>query len=94
MLTPGATYIYETVNGVTWAIDAETNERQIIGWDYAPFQDADQVEDSPTQQYIRLKEEQLWRDIRRVARSNKTLQNAMEECIIIYKLSKDYQDGI
>jgi hypothetical protein len=39
-----------------------------------------------------VKESQLWGDIHRAARTNKTLQSALEQCIIIYKLSKDYKD--
>ena len=42
----------------------------------------------------RVKEDKLWSEIRRAAKSNSTLQSALEECIIIYKLSKDYKDGI
>lgn len=40
----------------------------------------------------RVKEDKLWGEIRRAARTNSTLQSALEECIIIYKLSKDYKD--
>ena len=42
----------------------------------------------------RVKEDKLWGEIRRAARTNSTLQSAMEECIIIYKLSKEYKNGI
>jgi hypothetical protein len=41
-----------------------------------------------------LKEDKLWGEIRRAAKSNSTLQSALDECIIIYKLSKEYKDGI
>lgn len=41
-----------------------------------------------------VKEDKLWGEIRRAAKTNKTLQSAMEECIIIYKLSKEYTNGI
>jgi hypothetical protein len=40
----------------------------------------------------RVKEDKLWGEIRRAAQTNKALQSAMEQCIIIYKLSKDYKD--
>jgi len=35
-LKPGATYIYEKANGVTYAREfgAEPSTRQVIGWDY------------------------------------------------------------
>jgi hypothetical protein len=42
----------------------------------------------------RVKEDKLWGEIRRAARTNSTLQSALEECIIIYKLSKEYKNGI
>jgi hypothetical protein len=40
----------------------------------------------------RIKEDKLWGEIRLAAKTNSTLQSALEECIIIYKLSKDYKD--
>ena len=42
----------------------------------------------------RIREDKLWGDIRRAAKTNSTLQYALEECIIIYKLSKEYNNGI
>lgn len=92
-LRPGVEYTYETVEGVTWATDSETGERRIIGWNHmANSYDRDLSGDDPGKLYSQLKEDQLWRAIRQSARTNKTLQSALEECIIIYKLSKEYQD--
>lgn len=42
----------------------------------------------------RVKEDKLWGEIRRDAKTNKTLQEALDQCIMIYKLSKEYKDGI
>ena len=36
-----------------------------------------------------VREDQLWGEIRRAAKTNKTLQDALERAIIIYQLSKD-----
>ena len=36
-----------------------------------------------------IKEDKLWGEIRRAARTNPTLQRAMEQCIIIHNLSKN-----
>jgi hypothetical protein len=36
-----------------------------------------------------VKEDQLWGEIRRAAKTNKTLQDVLERAIIIYQLSKD-----
>ena len=44
----------------------------------------------PLMEHVR--ESKLWGDIHRAARTNKTLQSALEQCIIIYKLSKEYKD--
>jgi hypothetical protein len=33
-LTPGASYVYEKVDGVTYAREAGSNQRMAIGWDY------------------------------------------------------------
>ena len=36
----------------------------------------------------RLEEDKLWGDIRRMAKTNPTLQRALDEAIMIYNLSK------
>lgn len=41
-----------------------------------------------------LKDRKMWGDIHRAARTNKTLQAALDHAIMIYKLSKEYKDGI
>lgn len=42
----------------------------------------------------RLRDIELMLGMLEEAKTNKTLQSALEECIIIYKLSKEYKDGI
>jgi hypothetical protein len=76
-LTPGATYIYEKANGITYAreVGAPHNDRFEIGRDYERF----------------LKDElQLWEEIVREGRTNKTLHEALERVKIVYHLSKDH----
>ena len=41
----------------------------------------------------RIRQDQMWHDIRRAAESNPTLQTALDQCIMIYKLSKEYKNG-
>ena len=41
-----------------------------------------------------VKESKMWGDIRRAAKTNKTLQEALDHAIMIYKLSKEYNNGI
>jgi predicted translin family RNA/ssDNA-binding protein len=76
-LKPGATYIYEKADGITYAREfgAPHNERFEIGRDYERF----------------LKDElRLWEDIVRAGRTNTALQEALERVKILYHLSKDH----
>jgi hypothetical protein len=41
-----------------------------------------------------VKEDKLWGDVRRAAKTNKSLQAALDHAIMIYKLSKEYKDGV
>jgi pilus assembly protein TadC len=40
----------------------------------------------------RIKEDKMWGEIRRLALTNPTLQEAIDHVIMIYKLSKEYND--
>lgn len=42
----------------------------------------------------RLREDKLWGEIRRAAKTNNALQAALDHAIMIYKLSKEYKDAI
>ena len=76
-LKPGAKYIYEKANGITYAREfgAPHNDRFEIGRDYERF----------------LKDElQLWEEIVREGRTNQALQDALDRVKIVYHLSKDH----
>ena len=75
-LTPGATYIYEKADGITYAREsgAPHNERFEIGRDY--------------QRYLQ-DELRLWEDIVRAGRTNQALQAALDRVKILYHLSKN-----
>jgi hypothetical protein len=76
-LTPGAKYIYEKADGITYAreVGAPHNDRFEIGRDYERF----------------LKDElQLWEEIVRAGRTNKALQDALDRAKIVYHLTKDH----
>lgn len=91
-LKPGATYIYERHRGVTYAREfgADFDTRQIIGWDYVPANEKEQLIESNMRDTVAgLREDQLWGNIRREAKTNPTLQRALDRAIMIYKLSKD-----
>jgi len=76
-LTPGAKYVYEKADGITYAreVGAPHNARFEIGRDYERF----------------LKDElQLWEEIVRAGRTNQALQAALDRVKILYHLSKDH----
>lgn len=83
-LKPGATYIYEKADGVTYAREfgADPSERRIIGWD-SRTSDGRSLHDH-------IMENKLWGEIHRAAKTNQALRHALEQCIIIYNLSKDH----
>ena len=92
-LKPGATYIHER-NGDTVYVrefGADPSTRKIAGWDYDPEEskrfDPRTSDGRPLREHIL--EDKLWGEIRREARTNPTLQKALDRAIMIYRLSKD-----
>ena len=83
-LKPGATYIYERADGVTYAreMGADPNTRVAIGWDYDPI-NGHAIDKNKKEEDI------LWRDIRRASLSNPTLRDAVERVKMLYYLSKE-----
>ena len=96
-LKPGATYIYERANGVIYAREFGQTERHVVGYEsgreYDPITghridyDSRTSDGRPLRDHIL--EDQLWGEIRREARTNPTLQDALERAIMIYQLSKE-----
>lgn len=86
-LKPGATYIYERVDNVTYAREkgSDPSTRIAIGWEHD-----ERRPKSGREIFVHSKDVKLWRDIRVSAKTNPTLQRALEQCILIYNLSKDY----
>jgi hypothetical protein len=92
LLKEGAQYIYERDKGVVYAREfgAEPSTRQVHGWDYRkddPKFDPRTSDGLPLSEHIM--DAKLWGEIRREARTNVTLQKALDRVIMIYKLSKD-----
>ena len=79
-LKPGATYIYEHVDGVTYAREfgALPSERFEIGRTFIK-QQKDHVQ----------QQNQFWTDVVESAKENKVLQDAIDRVKILYELSKD-----
>jgi hypothetical protein len=91
-LKPGATLIYERVDDVVYSREfgADPNTRQVTGWihdKYDPDFDSRTADGKPLHDHIM--EGKLWGDIRREAKTNPTLQTALDRVIMIYRLSKD-----
>lgn len=82
-LKPGATYIYERVNGIVYAREEGTLARKEIGWDY----DSRTSDGRPLHDHIM--DDQLWGEIRRTAKTNKSLQKALDRAILIYQTIKE-----
>lgn len=81
-LEPGATYIYERSEGVTYArkIGDPPDTRFEIGRDY----DSRSV-------FNDLQEAKLWSEIHRAAKTNPALQDAIDRVKVIYELSRQDQ---
>lgn len=93
-LKPGATYIYERNDNEVYAREfgADPADRVLVGYEYDPVTGHKIDHDHRTWDgrplHEHLKEDKLWGEIRRAARTNPTLQDALERAIMIYKLTK------
>lgn len=83
-LKPGATYIYEQTDGVTYAREfgSDPSTRKAIGWNY----DTRTEDGRPLVDHIC--DSKLWGEIRRAAKDNPLLQEALDRVKILYELSK------
>jgi hypothetical protein len=86
-LKPGATYIYERNGEEIYARESGKIDRKLIGYQYENKVDPRTHDGRPL--YEHMKEDKLWGDIRREARTNKVLQDALDRAILIYHLSKN-----
>ena len=95
-LKPGAKYIYERADGVIYAREFGKNQKHVVGYEsgreYDPISghriDYDSRTSDGRSLHDHIQEDQLWGKIRRAARTNPTLQDALERAIVIYNLSK------
>jgi hypothetical protein len=93
-LKPGATYIYERVDNKVYAREAgaDPSTRRAVGWDYDPVSghqvDYDKRTSDGRPLIDHVREDKMWGDIRRLAKTNPALQDALERAIVIYKLIK------
>lgn len=84
-LKPGATYVYEKADGITYAREfgSDPSTRKEIGWDHDPRTS----DGRPLHDHIM--DSKMWGEIHRMAKTNPTLQEALERVKIIYHLSKE-----
>ena len=91
-LKPGATYIYERVEDTVYQreIGADPNTRVEVGYDYGTYEerrDSDIRAGMKTRRDSMM-ENKLWDSIRRAARTNPTLQDILDQAIMLYHLTK------
>ena len=91
-LKPGVNLIHERVGNVVYSREfgADPMTRKVTGWDYDkdnPKYDPRTGDGRPLREHIM--DSKLWGEIRREAKTNITLQKALDRAIMIYRLSKD-----
>ena len=81
-LKPGVKYIYERSDGIVYAREsgADPSTRQVVGYDHGAAYDPYKNQHA---------EDQLWEEIRNLARTNETLRTELERVIIVYNLIKE-----
>ena len=88
-LTPGATYIYERNGDEVYAREFGETERKLIGYKYEMENKPDPRTNDGRPLHEHIMEDKMWGEIRRMAKTNITLQKALDRAIMIYRLSKD-----
>ena len=88
-LKPGATYIYERNGDEVYAREFGETDRKLIGYKYEMEDKPDPRTNDGRPLREHIMEDKLWGEIRREAKTNITLQKALDRAIMIYRLSKD-----
>ena len=87
-LKPGVTYVYERNGDEVYAREFGEKDRTLIGYKYEMENKPDPRTNDGRPLVDLIREEKLWGQIRQAARTNPTLQDALERAIMIYQLSK------
>lgn len=79
-LRPGEKIIYESPDkgGTIYGRYSGTNERWLVGYSHETQSTIDQI-----------REDKMWGEIRRMAKTNPALQHALSRAILIYNMIKD-----
>ena len=91
-LKPGAALVYERDGDTVYQreVGADPSTRTEAGHDYSTHEerrDAD-IRAGMKKRRDDIMEDQLWGNIRRAARANPTLQDALDQAIMLYHLTK------
>ena len=86
-LKPGATYIYERADGVTYAREFgdDPKDRFPIGWDYVP---KNNERSESTIFGVPVSEIAIYIEMMEEAKTNISLQEALDRAKIVYHLGK------
>jgi len=96
-LKPDTAYIYERVGNEVYAREsgADPSTRRLIGYGYDPITghqiDYDKRTSDGRPLHDHLREDKLWGEIRRLARTNPALQSELERVIMLYNLIKEHE---
>jgi len=88
-LKPGVTYVYERNGDEVYAREFGEKDRTLIGYKYEMENKPDPRTNDGRPLHEHLMERKLWGEIHREAKTNPTLQKALDRAIMIYRLSKD-----
>jgi hypothetical protein len=88
-LKPGASYVYERNGDEIYAREFGSTDRKLIGYKYEMENKPDPRTDDGRPLHEHIMDSKMWGEIRREARTNITLQKALDRAIMIYKLSKE-----
>jgi len=88
-LKPGVTYIYERNGDEVYAREFGEKDRTLIGYKYEMENKPDPRTNDGRPLREHIMEDKMWGEIRRMAKTNITLQGALDRAIMIYRLSKD-----
>ena len=86
-LKPGAKYIYERNGEEIYAREFGDKERKLIGYQYENSVDPRTNDGRPLHEH--MMEDKMWGEIRRLARTNATLQEELDRVVATYHLIKD-----
>ena len=89
-LTPDVKLIYERVDDTVYARREGETERTVVGYHYENKIDPRTSDGRPLMDHIM--ESKLWGEIHRAARTNPTLQQALDRVKILYYISKEGSD--